>query len=73
MPAFPALLNQQVAENYRGFMNQLHAAHCALLIYSEGKMGLIIDGLIGAGLYALDIIIWNIPKLRFIDILSKLV
>lgn len=53
-------------------MNQLHAAYCALLIYSEGKMGLVTDGLIGAGLYALDIII-NIPKHRFIDILSKLI
>lgn len=53
-------------------MNQLHAAYCALLIYSEGKMGLLTDGPIDAGLYVLDIIL-NIPKYRFTDILSKLI
>lgn len=53
-------------------MNQLHAAYWALLIYSQGKMDLVTDVLIGAGLYALDIIL-NIPKHRFIDILSKLI
>lgn len=53
-------------------MNQLHAAFCALLIYSEGKMGLVTDGLIGAGFYALDMIL-NILKHRFIDIMSKII
>lgn len=52
-------------------MNQLHAAYCALPIYSEEKMGLVTDGLIAAGLYALGIVILNTPKHRFIDILSK--
>lgn len=41
------------------------------MLLTEGKMGLVTDGLIGAGLYALDIII-NILKYKFIDILSKL-